>query len=561
MNPKFGAFFCYKVIYIFEINAETHKGLLKVGDASLFTDSSIDSLSPNSKELNQAALARIKQYTNTAGLTPRLLHTELAVRAVKNADGSIEMKPFRDYDVHRVLVNSGIPKKQIKNTSGKEWFATDLLTVKKAIDAVKKGLPNFIGNTGEAYIPIVFRPEQEDAIAKTLKQFKTGKRMLWNAKMRFGKTLSALQVVKEAGYSQTIIITHRPVVDKGWYEDFSKIFHDGDGYIYGSKNTGADIDYLIGSGKKFVYFASIQDLRGSATVGGKFDKNDTVFSLDWDLVIVDEAHEGTTTVLGDDVIKKLVKDDGKHSTRFLALSGTPFNILKDYDDNIYTWDYVMEQRSKFDWDAEHFGDSNPYDELPELWIYTYDLGKIISEARYVELEDKVTWTSPNEGLLQTADGKGTFPIRKEATENYFVAVYIHGGLCYIERKNVAKHNEQIDEYKVLLPRSGNPYSTIIGKPILSEPGSCSSNTYAIAIPESGFGCEANAKNFISYCKTKFFRFLVATKSFTQMLSPDAYEFVPIQDFSKPWTDAELYEKYGLAQDEIDFIEATIKPME
>lgn len=400
MNQKFGASFCYKFIYVFEINAETHKGLLKVGDASLYTDSSIDNLSPNSKELNQAALARIKQYTNTAGLTPRLLHTELAVRTIKNADGSIEIKPFRDYDVHRVLVNSGIPKKQIKNTSGKEWFASDLQTVIKAIDTVKKGLPNFIGTTGEVYVPVVFRPEQEDAIAKTLKQFKTGKRMLWNAKMRFGKTLSALQVVKEAGYSQTIIITHRPVVDKGWYEDFSKIFHDGDGYIYGSKNTGTDIDFLNGSGMKFVYFASIQDLRGSATVGGKFDKNDTVFSLDWDLVIVDEAHEGTTTALGDDVIKKLVKDDGGHSARFLALSGTPFNILKDYDDNIYTWDYVMEQRSKLDWDAEHFGDSNPYDELPELWIYTYDLGKIISEARYIELEDKAfnfreffrTWT-------------------------------------------------------------------------------------------------------------------------------------------------------------------------
>jgi hypothetical protein len=397
MNEKYGSSFCYKVIYIFEINAETHKGLLKIGDASLFTDSPIDSLAPNSKELNQAALKRIRQYTNTAGLTPRLLHTELAVRTIKNKNGIFELKPFRDYEVHRVLINSGIPKKQIKGSTSKEWFKVDLATVKKAIDAVKKGQPNFNGRKGENFVPIVFRPEQEDAIAKTVKQFKTGNRMLWNAKMRFGKTLSALQVVKETGYTRTIIITHRPVVDKGWYEDFGKIFHDGDEYLYGSKSTGADIDYLIASGKKYVYFASIQDLRGSATVGGKFEKNDTTFSLDWDLVIVDEAHEGTTTALGDDVIVHLVKE----STKFLALSGTPFNILKDYDSKeIYTWDYVMEQRSKRDWDAEHFGDSNPYDELPELWIYTYDLGKIISESRYIELEDKAfnfheffrTWT-------------------------------------------------------------------------------------------------------------------------------------------------------------------------
>ena len=56
MKGKFGASFCYKVIYVFEINAETHKGLLKVGDASLYTESPIDSLPPNSKELNQAAM-------------------------------------------------------------------------------------------------------------------------------------------------------------------------------------------------------------------------------------------------------------------------------------------------------------------------------------------------------------------------------------------------------------------------------------------------------------------------------------------------------------------------
>lgn len=400
MNERFSSSFCYKVIYAFEINAETHKGLLKVGDASLYTDSSIDSLSPNSKELNQAALARIRQYTSTAGLTPRLLHTELAVRTAKNDVGTFELKPFRDYDVHHVLVNSGIPKKQMKNTASKEWFEVDLQTVKKAVDAVKKGQPNFTNTDGEEFVPIVFRPEQEDVIAKTLKQFKTGNRMLWNAKMRFGKTLSALQVIKEAGYSKTIIITHRPVVNKGWYDDFGKIFHGTDEYIYGSKSTGADIDYLIARDKKFVYFMSIQDLRGSATVSGKFDKNDAVFSLNWDLVIVDEAHEGTTTALGDDVIKKIVKDGSRHNTRFLALSGTPFNILKDYDDNIYTWDYVMEQREKMKWTVEHFGDSNPYDELPELWIYTYDLGKIISQARYVELEDKAfnfreffrTWT-------------------------------------------------------------------------------------------------------------------------------------------------------------------------
>lgn len=389
METVFGTSFEYKLIYVFAINDETHKGLLKIGDTTIQSDASIDTLSPNCKALNQAALSRIRQYTNTAGIVAQLLYTELAVRLVEDKNGQHVLKAFRDHDVHRVLENSGIPKKKLRNSTSREWFEVDLSTVLKAIEAVKKCQPILSGmEAGKSFTPIVFRPEQEEAIEKTLKQFQNGSRMLWNAKMRFGKTLSALQVVKESGFAKTIIVTHRPVVDDGWYEDFQKIFYDADGYTYGSKGHGATIEDLLDSGKKFVYFASIQDLRGSSTVGGKFDKNDTVFSLNWDLVIVDEAHEGTTTALGDDVIKNLVKEENGYGTKFLALSGTPFNILREFDDNIYTWDYVMEQQCKAQWDDLHFGDSNPYDELPELKIYTYDLGKILTDKSYVELEDK-----------------------------------------------------------------------------------------------------------------------------------------------------------------------------
>ena len=400
MEKVFRDSFEYKLIYIFAVNDEAHKGLLKIGDATLQTDKGIDELPANSHDLNQAAMARIKQYTNTAGISVKLLHTELAIRTI-NKDGIPTIKAFRDHDVHRVLVNSGIKKKKLINSTSREWFEIDLETALKAIDAVKKSKPN-LGNVHmDGYVPIVFRPEQEEAITKTVKQFKNGNRMLWNAKMRFGKTLSALQVIKECKFEKTIIITHRPVVDAGWYEDFGKIFYGmSDTYVYGSKNNGDTLDRLLRSGKSFVYFASIQDLRGSSQVGGKFDKNDVVFSTDWDFVIVDEAHEGTTTALGDEVVKNIVKDNSSHDTKFLALSGTPFNILNNYDDNIYTWDYVMEQKAKSEWDEAHFGDSNPYEELPKLNIFTYDLGNVIGNKKYVELEDKAfnfreffrTWT-------------------------------------------------------------------------------------------------------------------------------------------------------------------------
>lgn len=389
MDKTFEESFEYKVIYVFAISDDAHKGLLKIGDAAIQTDSSIDTLAPNCRVLNQAAKKRIDQYTKTAAIPYQLLHTELAIRTVKGKDEKPKIKAFRDHDVHRVLMNSGFKRNDFGETKGKEWFELDLATALKAIKAVKKSRSN-ISHTGavEEYSPIIFRPEQETAIKQTLKQFKIGNRMLWNAKMRFGKTLCALEVVRQSEFSRTIIITHRPVVDDGWYNDFKNIFYDRDDYEYGSKNNGATVEYLLKSGKKFVYFASMQDLRGSSTVGGKFDKNDIVFSTDWDCVVVDEAHEGTTTSLGEDVIKNVVKENNGYETKFLALSGTPFNILSEYEDNIYTWDYIMEQQNKEQWAESYFGDSNPYDELPELRIYTYDIGKIISDKGYVELEDK-----------------------------------------------------------------------------------------------------------------------------------------------------------------------------
>ena len=374
--------FQYKLIYVFEIRDDAHKGLLKIGDATVKTDEKIENLLPNCKILNQAAKERIKQYTNTAGIEFHLLHTELALYKVNG-----NLKTFRDYNVHRVLLNSNIEKKAPNGTQGKEWFKVNLETVKQAINAVKQGINNLSGVSleSEEFIPITLRPEQEDAVNFTVDKFNSESKILWNAKMRFGKTLSALEVVCRIGFSKTIIITHRPVVDVGWYDDFKKIFQGNSEYLYGSKNTGyKQIDELLNSGKKFIYFASMQDLRGSETVGGKFSKNENIFKTDWDLVIVDEAHEGTTTALGDSVIKNIVKENSK----FLALSGTPFNILGNYEENIYTWDYIMEQRRKIEWDIKNFGDSNPYADLPKMNIYTYNLGELLKNSAYIELEDK-----------------------------------------------------------------------------------------------------------------------------------------------------------------------------
>ena len=363
-----------KLIYVFRIPDAAHSDCVKIGEAT-FEDGDI-TLQPNSSVLNKAAKARIDQYTKTAGIAYELLHTEVAIC---NRKGSIVS--FNDKEVHEVLLRSGIERKEFKHVSGaNEWFVCSLDIAKQAIKAVKAGnsaLSHVIVANNTTTTPITFRPEQRAAIDLTIKQFKKGNKMLWDAKMRFGKTLSALQVVKECKeFGRVLILTHRPVVDEGWYNDFDKIFPSDSSIDYASKNKGKSFAELIESSQRFIYFASMQDLRGSELVGGNFDKNSEIFSTSWDLIIVDEAHEGTQTELGQAVMAELTKP----STKVLCLSGTAYNLLDDFkEEEIYTWDYIMEQRAKTQWDIDHPGDHNPYAELPRLNIYTYDLGRLMNE--------------------------------------------------------------------------------------------------------------------------------------------------------------------------------------
>ncbi len=364
-----------KLIYVFAINDERHRDCLKIGETTIDEDDG-SNLFNNTEALQQAAHKRIRQYTKTAGIAYQLLHTEISIFV---RSGMI--MTFNDKQVHKVLERSGIKRKEFEGVSGAdEWYCCDLETVKKAIAAVKKGVTSLHpSDITQGQSPIIFRPEQQEAINKTRKRFKKGNQMLWNAKMRFGKTLSALQVVKEEEFKRTLILTHRPVVDEGWFEDFKKIFYDRKDYHYGSKGNGelfGKLEQLAAKEDKYIYFASMQDLRGSEQVGGKFDKNNELFSAAWDFVIVDEAHEGTKTELGQNVLNELIKEN----TKVLQLSGTPFNLFDDYsEEEIFTWDYVMEQKAKQEWATDNPYEPNPYASLPAINIYTYDLGALMSE--------------------------------------------------------------------------------------------------------------------------------------------------------------------------------------
>ena len=133
---------------------------------------------------------------------------------------------------------------------------------------------------------------------------------------------------------------------------------------------------------------------------------------------------------------------------------------------------------------------------------------------------------------------------------------------YLDYDIVIPNQNLANKYKVFLPAAyGERTDTnlfVIGKPFLGKPNEICTETYVAIGP---FENENEAKNFIEYAKTKFFRFLVLLHKPTQHLLKATYSFVPMQDFSKPLTDAELYAKYELSEEEINFIESMIRPME
>lgn len=387
-----------RLLYVLSINDRKHQGLLKIGE--VFVDNDIAD-SPNRQELGKAVRAVLDARPYMQGVS---YHIEYVECTTYDQDS----KCYKADDVYRTLRAMDIPSKTLGKykdpTTGQTedadmWFACTIFDIQDVISKIKQG-------KGAGHGAIKFRPEQEKAIHDTVeyfqKEFKDpnkGKHYLWNAKMRFGKTLSGLEVAKRCGYRSTLIITHRPVVDKGWHDDFAKIFRTPEALAdyhakglepaYGRRmmddnDSQGDFYTLtneVDAGKKIlVFFVSMQYLRLSQFVGGKERRLDplkrAIMEYDWDFVMVDEAHEGIDAAAGVRVMNKLKKDN----TRILSLSGTPFNLLDKYEESeIYTWDYVMEQRAKLFWDEHHYGDPNPYADLPRMQILTFTLPKMLRD--------------------------------------------------------------------------------------------------------------------------------------------------------------------------------------
>lgn len=450
-----------RLLYVLSINDRKHANLLKVGE--VFVDNDVAD-NPNKQVLAKAVRDVLDKRSYMQGVTYHIEHVECTTY-------NQSTKCYKADDVYRTLIAMGIPSTALNRYKGEDadiWFHCFLAEIQEAIRKIKNG-------QGAGYGAIKFRPEQDKAISDTVSHFRkqNGKAFLWNAKMRFGKTLSGLEVAKQMGYKSTLIITHRPVVDKGWHDDFRKIFGKMPEYHYATRMSDNDSEggnfYSLAKDvdagkKKLVFFVSMQYLRLSQYVGGKernFDPlKKAIMQYDWDFVMVDEAHEGIEAAAGIRVMEKLKKEN----TRILSLSGTPFNLLDKYDEGeIYTWDYVMEQRAKQEWDDKHFGDPNPYAELPRMQILTFTLPKMVRDEAIENNEVFKfheffrVWTEEDKNTYQKLIDNEKSPLRRAELQAQQAEIkvdkFIHEGAVrrfldkLVEESETSQYPFSTDEFR------------------------------------------------------------------------------------------------------------------
>lgn len=152
--------------------------------------------------------------------------------------------------------------------------------------------------------------------------------------------------------------------------------------------------------------------------------------------------------------------------------------------------------------------------------------------------------------------------RDFSNENFpnSIKIYANQKIGFIERKNILRNHEWIDQYKIIIPEAigvGDMTKDWL-KPIIVGTNTCCTETYLVVGP---FKNKYETQNVYSYMQTKFFHLMLGLKKVTQHTTSKVYQFVPLQDFNEEWTDEKLYKKYGLNEEEIAFIESMIKPME
>lgn len=364
------------MIYAYETpEIKKHDGYLKIG----YTERPAD--------------IRISEQTKTVDVEYDLKWSANAIYE----DGSGES--FIDDDFHKYLKKKGY--KKLRNDRKTDWVKIESEEAKKHLLAFRfnRGMVDDVEDiTVSDY---TLRKEQEEAVTKTLDYFKShkGGEFLWNVKPRYGKTLTSYDLAKKMGCTSVLVVTNRPAVSHSWYDDYMKFIGRESGvvfisdtpemkrepYVYSRQEyinelTNCNSKYPINA---FIEFESLQHIKGSVYGGGKHDKLEHIYSQNWDLLIIDECHEGIDTYKTDNALDKINRKFTLHmsGTAFKALANEKFSF-----DAIFNWTYADEQNAKLNWNG--IPEFNPYSILPTISVFTYRMSDFVKDVMKTVRFDK-----------------------------------------------------------------------------------------------------------------------------------------------------------------------------
>ena len=291
---------------------------------------------------------------------------------------------FRDSVFHKYIEQHGI-----RRDGQYEWFEFGENNTKFSEELFMKfTFRKFDDLQRNSETNYILREEQADAVAQTLEYAEEHphSEFLWNAKPRFGKTLSAYDLVRQMDAHNVLIVTNRPAIANSWFDDFEKFIGWQTDFKFVSESESLKDrkplsreqwrDHAVQNMEtaRQINFISLQDLKGSAYHGGTHDKLKWISDITWDILIIDEAHEGIDTFKTDIAFDNIKRNFTLH------LSGTPFKAIADRkfeEEQVFNWSYQDEQTKKYQWSSEE--ENSPYDELPQLNMFTYQMSTMIAD--------------------------------------------------------------------------------------------------------------------------------------------------------------------------------------
>jgi len=327
--------------------------------------------------------SRIREQTHTAAVN--LNYAKLWSEPAKFANSD---EWFIDKHLHTYLRKF----KGIAQEPNTEWFYYN-----GTLEQAHSDFDDFRNNRLEANVQASskleykLRDEQRQAVEMTLEYAKThpNGEFLWNAKPRFGKTLTTYDLVQRMDAKKVLVVTNRPAIANSWFDDFETFIAWQTEYLFISTTDSLKdrpvftrdefnrqlIDTPEGErSESHITFISLQDLKGAISFGGTFDKLEWVKSLEWDLLVIDEAHEGVDTFKTDIAFNNINRGFTLH------LSGTPFRAIasgKFDEEQIFNWTYADEQEAKAHW--SNIEENNPYEQLPRLNMFSYQMSQMITD--------------------------------------------------------------------------------------------------------------------------------------------------------------------------------------